>query len=119
MYCSSNVDSARSASVRHCSNAPATNQAWPTAATLGFGNSPPHTPLAKVSAGRRQFDEIVQSAEADAEQRPTLVAKLMGLLQDRTKHWPDAELSRRAPQWGRDLSSICVRVPGGAGYGTR
>lgn len=112
--------STRSAHIRHCSNAPATNQEWPDTAALGFGNSPPHTPLAKVSAGRRQFDEIVHSAAAAAAaDRDKLVANLMGLLQDQTKCWPDAELARRAPNWGRDLSSICVRVSGDAGYGTR
>lgn len=115
------------AAIQSCSNAPPSSVRWPTgggdgddaaesrSASVAFGNSGAERPLAKVSAGRRKFDAICAQEFAT---RDAFVDGLMALLGDTTKCWPDAELARRAPLWGEDLSSICVRVPGDL-YGTR
>lgn len=83
---------------------------------MAFGNSPSARPLNKVSAGRSKFDAIRR--EAVDLTRDAFVDRLMELLGDQTKCWPDEELARRAPLWGTHLSSISVHVPG-QDYGTR
>lgn len=99
----------------HYSNVNNTLHEWPLNDVLGFGNSLTHQPLQKVKSGTVKFREIVNRGGKSKEQ---LVDELMHLLCDDEKHWPDAELHRRAPNWGEYLSSICVNM-GEAGYGSR
>lgn len=99
----------------HYSNVNNTLYEWPTNEALGFGNSLTHQPLQKVTAGTEKFREIINCRGQSKEE---LVQNLMKLLRDDEKHWPDAELHRRAPHWGEYLSSICVRM-NDAGYGSR
>lgn len=47
-----------------------------------------------------------------------LVTNLKNLLKCKQKFWPDAELQRRAPNWGEHLSALNVNVPL-ANYGSR
>lgn len=99
----------------HYSNVNNTLHEWPLNEVLGFGNSLSHQPLQKVNAGTAKFREIVNRYDKSKDE---LVDKLMQLLCDNEKHWPDAELYRRAPLWGENLSSICVDIEN-AGYGSR
>lgn len=97
------------------SNVNNTFNEWPLNEVMGFGNSLSHQPLQKVKNGTGKFHEIVNRYGQSKEE---LVDKLMQLLCDSEKHWPDAELHRRAPLWGEHLSSICVNMTD-AGYGSR
>lgn len=89
-------------------------QSWPTNETLAFGNCPPPRVIQKVISGRQQFEEIVHHKQSKDE----LVSNIMTLLQKTDKYWPDEELKFRAPDWGKQLSSICVKMPE-EGYGSR
>jgi len=102
------------AKVIHCSNVHEEQREWPEGKVLGFGNSPPHISLEKVKGGQKKFEDIVLQDQSKED----LVDSLMGLLKDRERHWPDAELYKRAPNWGELLSSVCVQMPE-AGYGSR
>ncbi|XP_059611601.1 transport and Golgi organization protein 2 [Phlebotomus argentipes] len=102
-----------SASILHTSNAPPGIEEFPGGEILGFGNSPHTIPLRKVLHGKEKFRQVVKSAG-----RENLVRELMEFLKDDEKHWPDAELSRRAPNWAEKLSSVCVKMPA-EGYGSR
>jgi len=99
----------------HCSNVPMGFKEWPCDKALGFGNSEPERPFEKVVGGISKFHEIIQNHQDD---KNVLLENLMGMLSCRDKYWPDDELSRRAPKWGENLSSICVKSQE-AGYGTR
>lgn len=99
----------------HYSNVNNTLHEWPLNEVLGFGNSLSHQPLQKVKLGTNKFREIVDRC---GQSKGELVQNLMQLLRDNEKHWPDAELHRRAPDWGEHLSSICVNMKE-AGYGSR
>lgn len=98
----------------HCCNAPSVAREWPSSQVLAFGNSPPPKTLEKVKAGRKQFEEIVSRNLTKDE----LVDNLMQLLRNGERHWPDSELLFRAPNWGPQLSSICVKMVA-EGYGSR
>lgn len=89
-------------------------QEWPLNEALAFGNSLTLQPLQKVKAGREKFREVVSRKQTKNE----LVQALMDLLCDEEKHWPDAELTRRAPNWSESLCSICVKMTK-EGYGSR
>lgn len=97
------------------SNVNNTLHEWPLNEVIGFGNSLTSEPLQKVKFGTEQFREIVNRC---GQSKDELVQNLMQLLCDDEKHWPDAELHRRAPDWGEHLSSIRVNMTD-AGYGTR
>lgn len=68
-----------------------------------------------MKAGREKFRAVVNRPNRSKDE---LVQGLSDFLCDREKHWPDDELYRRAPNWSKDLSSICTRVHA-AQYGTR
>lgn len=99
----------------HYSNVNNVVHEWPLNEVLGFGNSLTSEPLQKVKFGTENFRKIVNHCGQSKEE---LVDNLMQLLCDDEKHWPDAELHRRAPNWGEHLSSIRVNMTD-AGYGTR
>lgn len=98
----------------HCSNVHEERREWPSSKVLAFGNSPPQISLEKVKGGKKKFEDIVHRDQSKED----LVDSLMDLLKDRERHWPDAELYKRAPNWGEFLSSVCVHMPE-AGYGSR
>lgn len=66
----------------HCSNTPIGFQDWPNCTPLGFGNSPPETPMAKVSGGVRKFEEIIKQTN----DKDRLVENLMEMLSCRDKY---------------------------------
>lgn len=66
----------------HCSNKPIGYQEWPSNIAHGFGNSPPDTPLEKVTGGRCKFEEIINRKEEKTE----LVESLMTMLSCRDKY---------------------------------
>ncbi|GAB0088076.1 Transport and Golgi organization protein 2 [Sergentomyia squamirostris] len=102
-----------SASILHTSNAPPETAEFPLEEVHGFGNSPYTIPLRKVIHGKEKFRHVVKSTGKE-----NLVQKLMEFLKDDQKHWPDDELTKRAPKWAEQLSSVCVRMPA-EGYGSR
>ncbi|XP_013109382.2 transport and Golgi organization protein 2 isoform X4 [Stomoxys calcitrans] len=111
--------STRPALVTLCSNAPASLVEYKENTCYGFGNSLPSAPFEKVRYGRNRFQKIVEKFQK--EQQPSqneLIDQLMELLKCKEKFWPDAELMRRAPNWGEHLSALNVCVPG-HGYGSR
>lgn len=73
---------------------------WPEQKVFAFGNSFTSTPLQKVCAAKKQFSSIL---DIEHESKDELVKDLMKLLCNREKHWPDAELHRRAPTWDNSL----------------
>lgn len=73
---------------------------WPEEKIFAFGNSFTTTPLKKVCAAKRQFREIL---DLKHKSKDDLINDLMQLLCNREKHWPDAELRRRAPAWDDHL----------------
>jgi uncharacterized protein with NRDE domain len=83
---------------------------------FGFGNSPYDKSLAKVNYGTKLFEDIIFKNKN--EDKEIILNKLIELLKDDTKCWPDEELKFRAPEWGEYLSSIKVNVPE-HNYGTR
>uniref|UniRef100_A0A1I8NS59 Transport and Golgi organization protein 2 n=1 Tax=Stomoxys calcitrans TaxID=35570 RepID=A0A1I8NS59_STOCA len=111
--------STRPALVTLCSNVPASLVEYKENTCYGFGNSLPSAPFEKVRYGRNRFQKIVEKFQK--EQQPSqneLIDQLMELLKCKEKFWPDAELMRRAPNWGEHLSALNVCVPG-HGYGSR
>ncbi|XP_050070663.1 transport and Golgi organization protein 2 [Anopheles maculipalpis] len=104
--------------ILHTSNAPHSIDTCKTGQALGFGNSTLDKPLQKVCRGREQFAEIVTRRNVPFADKDAFVDELMGLLRNDVRHFPDAELTRRAGQHAEFLSSINVRMPGG-GYGSR
>ncbi|XP_055842294.1 transport and Golgi organization protein 2 isoform X2 [Episyrphus balteatus] len=111
-----------SSSIMLSSNAPKDLKTYKESECYGFGNSPGDSPFQKVIAGRKQFEEILQEYLKSNKENKTsqndLVSKCFDLLKNETKHWPDAELAGRAPNWGNYLSAINVKIPD-AGYGSR
>uniref|UniRef100_A0A1L8DWA9 Putative transport and golgi organization 2 n=1 Tax=Nyssomyia neivai TaxID=330878 RepID=A0A1L8DWA9_9DIPT len=101
------------AKILHTSNAPPGNVEFSEGEVHGFGNSPHTIPLQKVIHGKEKFRNVLKSAG-----RANLVQELMEFLKDGERHWPDDELSRRAPKWAEKLSSVCVNMPV-EGYGSR
>uniref|UniRef100_A0A182RNB4 Transport and Golgi organization protein 2 n=1 Tax=Anopheles funestus TaxID=62324 RepID=A0A182RNB4_ANOFN len=104
--------------VLHTSNAPHSITACKTGQALGFGNSTLEKPLQKVCRGREQFAEIVARRNVSFADKDAFVDELMGLLKNDVRHFPDADLTRRAGQHAEFLSSINVRMPNGS-YGSR
>uniref|UniRef100_A0A182VYK0 Transport and Golgi organization protein 2 n=1 Tax=Anopheles minimus TaxID=112268 RepID=A0A182VYK0_9DIPT len=104
--------------VLHTSNAPHSIDVCKTGQALGFGNSTLEKPLQKVCRGREQFAEIVARRNVPFADKDAFVDELMGLLKNDARHFPDAELTRRAGQHAEFLSSINVRMPNGS-YGSR
>lgn len=66
----------------HCSNRPVGFQEWPDDTAVAFSNSPPKTPLAKVTGGKLKFEEILENQE----DKSILVENLMEMLQCRDKY---------------------------------
>ncbi|XP_073832737.1 transport and golgi organization 2 isoform X1 [Musca autumnalis] len=97
-----------------CSNVPPGLVHYKENSCYGFGNSLPSAPFEKVRYGRNRFEQIIDSQPQQTE----LVDELMSLLKCKEKFWPDAELKRRAPNWGEYLSALNVYVPD-CGYGSR
>lgn len=81
----------------------------------GFSNSPVHTPLQKVIAGREKFSTVIQEHKNDNSE--SMIDALIDLLKSEEKHYPDEELLRRRGADAEDFSSIHVRV--NQLYGTR
>uniref|UniRef100_A0A182SVA3 Transport and Golgi organization protein 2 n=1 Tax=Anopheles maculatus TaxID=74869 RepID=A0A182SVA3_9DIPT len=104
--------------ILHTSNAPHSINTCKTGQALGFGNSTLDKPLQKVCRGREQFADIVARRNVPFADKDAFVDELMGLLKNDARHFPDAELTRRAGQHAEFLSSINVRMPGGS-YGSR
>nr|XP_016935110.1 transport and Golgi organization protein 2 isoform X2 [Drosophila suzukii] len=104
------------ARVELLSNVPPTLEEFRNGECYGFGNSLPHTPFEKVRHGQQQFEAIVKEHGGSSVQ--TLSAHLMQLLRNKHKFWPDAELMRRAPNWGEGLSALNVHIEDHA-YGSR
>ncbi|CAH1982496.1 unnamed protein product [Acanthoscelides obtectus] len=65
----------------HHGNRPPVDSIYTGEHTLGFGNSPPYCPYAKVCKGRYKMLEILESGKQGDE----LVQELLNLLKDRTK----------------------------------
>ncbi|XP_017086491.1 transport and Golgi organization protein 2 isoform X2 [Drosophila eugracilis] len=102
--------------VKLLSNVPPTLEEFKNGQSYGFGNSLPHTPFEKVRHGQQEFEAIVKEhGESNVE---TLSSHLMQLLRNKHKFWPDAELKRRAPNWGEGLSALNVHI-GDHAYGSR
>ncbi|XP_037724269.1 transport and Golgi organization protein 2 isoform X2 [Drosophila subpulchrella] len=104
------------ARVELLSNVPPTLEEFRNGECYGFGNSLPHTPFEKVRHGQQEFEAIVKEHGGSSVQ--TLSAHLMQLLRNKHKFWPDAELKRRAPNWGEGLSALNVHIEDHA-YGSR
>ncbi|XP_054728163.1 transport and Golgi organization protein 2 isoform X2 [Anastrepha obliqua] len=109
------------------SNSPPSLEQFDEGKCYGFGNSLATTPFQKVVNGRQRFQNIVECfysklatspAESAYEIQTELVTNLKNLLKCKHKFWPDAELERRAPNWGEHLSALNVNVPS-SGYGSR
>lgn len=75
--------SQHTATTYHCSNSPLSLKEWPSSKVMGFGNSPPDTPLRKVENGKLHFQEIIE--ETGVQQKETLVKDLMQLLSRRER----------------------------------
>ncbi|XP_055612835.1 transport and Golgi organization protein 2 [Uranotaenia lowii] len=105
------------ASVMHASNSPHKIDNCPLDGALGFGNSTLDVPLQKVRYGRKRFEELV-GRQLDVNGQDELVEDLLQLLSSNEKYFPDAELSRRAPDCAEMLAHINVRHPS-EGYGSR
>lgn len=114
--------SSPSSSIMLSSNAPNDLKTFAEKQCYGFGNSPGESPFQKVIAGRNRFEQILEeyhkTSQENEQSQNDLVKKCFDLLKDEQKHWPDAELAGRAPNWGNYLSAINVKIPE-AGYGSR
>ncbi|ALC49494.1 Tango2 [Drosophila busckii] len=109
-------DSSQPAQIKLLSNVPPTLAPFEQDMCYGFGNSLPDVPFEKVRYGQQQFEQLVQEhGHADVQ---TLSGELLQLLKNKHKHWPDAELKRRAPSWGEGLSALNVHIEEHA-YGSR
>lgn len=109
------------ARINICSNVPPSLDQYVEGRCYGFGNSLPTAPFEKVRHGQQRFEEIVNEFNAQPSSSATLdklVQQCLKLLKCREKFLPDAELQRRAPNWGEHLSALNVHIPE-AGYGSR
>ncbi|KAL9880461.1 transport and Golgi organization protein 2 isoform X4 [Glossina fuscipes] len=119
-FVSLEIGSSSSAAITLCSNVPASLIHYPEEKYYGFGNSLPSVPFEKVRFGRDRFQAIVQNyfnSDKPSDEN-VLIKQLMDLLKCKQRFWPDAELMRRAPNWGEHLSAINVAIPN-EGYGSR
>ncbi|KAH8271142.1 hypothetical protein KR018_005554 [Drosophila ironensis] len=98
------------------SNVPPTLDAFENGECYGFGNSLPQSPFEKVRHGQQEFEAVVR--EHGDSSVDNLTEHLMQLLKNKHKFWPDAELKRRAPNWGEGLSALNVHIADHA-YGSR
>lgn len=87
-----------------------------TAGYLGVGNSPMTAPFKKVEAGTEEFKEILENHKECS--REELINSLLSVLKNKTKHFPDDELTSRKHDDAEALSSIHVDLSA-FGYGTR
>ncbi|XP_039959072.1 transport and Golgi organization protein 2 isoform X2 [Bactrocera tryoni] len=117
----------RPAGITLLSNSPPTLEHYADGKCYGFGNSLDAVPFQKVIHGRQRFQNIVENFNKKLSNTPLenaqnlqneLVTNLKNLLKCKQKFWPDAELKRRAPNWGEHLSALNVNVPL-ADYGSR
>ncbi|XP_018784863.1 PREDICTED: transport and Golgi organization protein 2 isoform X3 [Bactrocera latifrons] len=120
-------DAKRHAAITLLSNSPPTLEHFVDGKCYGFGNSLDAVPFQKVIHGRQRFQNIVENFNKKLSNVPLenaqilqneLVTNLKNLLKCKQKFWPDAELKRRAPNWGEHLSALNVNVPL-ADYGSR
>ncbi|XP_050329185.1 transport and Golgi organization protein 2 isoform X2 [Bactrocera neohumeralis] len=120
-------DANRPAAITLLSNSPPTLEHYADGKSYGFGNSLDAVPFQKVIHGRQRFQNIVENFNKKLSNTPLedaqnlqneLVTNLKNLLKCKQKFWPDAELKRRAPNWGEHLSALNVNVPL-ADYGSR
>ncbi|XP_058825096.1 transport and Golgi organization protein 2 [Topomyia yanbarensis] len=116
-FISVELDAAGGASVLYASNAPHKIDHCDLREPLGFGNSTLDAPLEKVKYGRKLFGNIVDK-RLKIDNKDALVNELLDLLRSNEKYFPDAELSRRAPNSAEKLASINVYFPE-YGYGSR
>lgn len=91
---------------------------FPERSCYGFSNSLPMVPFQKVRYGLEIFQSIVDKFVNGTHCSDDLISQLMNLLKCKKKLWPDAELQRRSPIWGEQLSAINV-VMAYEGYGSR
>ncbi|KAG5884719.1 hypothetical protein JTB14_019842 [Gonioctena quinquepunctata] len=98
----------------HHSNSPKIDSVYSGKHIIGFGNSPTHTPLQKVLAGKEEFIKIIEKNLS----KDNLEKELIDLLRDTKRHLPDPELQKRQPANYEFLSSIFVKTDP-PGYGTR
>ncbi|XP_030379069.1 transport and Golgi organization protein 2 isoform X2 [Scaptodrosophila lebanonensis] len=104
------------AAIKLLSNVPPTLADYEQERCYGFGNSLPEAPFEKVRHGQKHFAQIVEDhGHADVK---TLSDQLLQLLKNSNKFWPDAELLKRAPNWGEGLSALNVHIAEHA-YGSR
>ena len=94
----------------HASNSPNGIHLMNNSKSLGFGNSPIESPLLKVKAGTRMFDQII-SDRKNLNDKNLMIEKLLNLLKCRKSYFPDVELENRTHEDAKGLSSICVRMP--------
>ncbi|XP_017466372.1 PREDICTED: transport and Golgi organization protein 2 isoform X2 [Rhagoletis zephyria] len=126
-FVSIEIGSKAPANILLLSNTPPGLEHFAEGKCYGFGNSLASAPFQKVINGRQRFQNIVEDFHSKLAAAPTeamhnmqadLVTNLKNLLKCEHKFWPDAELARRAPNWGEYLSALNVSVPS-AGYGSR
>ncbi|XP_036342544.1 transport and Golgi organization protein 2-like isoform X1 [Rhagoletis pomonella] len=126
-FVSIEIGSKAPANILLLSNTPPGLEHFAEGKCYGFGNSLASAPFQKVINGRQRFQNIVEDFHSKLATAPTeamhnmqadLVTNLKNLLKCEHKFWPDAELARRAPNWGEYLSALNVSVPS-AGYGSR
>lgn len=82
----------------------------------GVGNSPLDAPFKKVEAGTEEFKEILESHKECS--KAELIESLLSVLKDKTKYFPDEELTSRKQEQAEAFSSIHVDLSV-VGYGTR
>lgn len=123
-------DSKTPANIMLLSNSPPTLEHFAESKCYGFGNSLNAVPFQKVINGRQRFQNIIENFNKKLSNSPVveaqnlqnlqneLVTNLKNLLKCKQKFWPDAEMQRRAPNWGEHLSGLNVNVPL-ADYGSR
>ncbi|XP_004527371.1 transport and Golgi organization protein 2 isoform X1 [Ceratitis capitata] len=120
-------DSKKPAKISLLSNTPAGLEHFDEGKCHGFGNSLAAVPFQKVINGRERFQNIVDNFHKNLQtstpddaynMQNELVTNLKNLLKCKHKFWPDAELKRRAPNWGEHLSALNVNIPN-AEYGSR
>lgn len=86
---------------------------------LGFtamGNSPLSAPFQKCDVGLEKFKEALENHKESTKDE--LLEALINLLQCKTKHLPDEELTRRRKKSAEQFASVHVEILD-AGYGTR
>jgi len=91
----------------------------------GFGNSPGINPLQKVDYGKELLRSMINDLENGTMEmnKEILINRSLGILTDRTKNFPDAQLSRQIPGTSDEIlscrTSIFVEFPRQYRYGTR